>query len=74
MQKSLHLLASRSYPFLDSNSLEPCEARDTLFRFGDAFLLHMSAADAADRLVHLDARAALAWINAPAEEFGLEWT
>ena len=71
------LLASRTYPFLDSLSLVEHQARDTLFRIGsDKFLLHMAARDSAeadDRLVWLDCRAALLWINATTEEYGLEW-
>lgn len=73
MHPALQYLASRTYPFLDPDSLEECAARDTLFRFGEnEFLLHMSAAED-DRIVWLDARAALTWLNAPPEEFGLEW-
>jgi len=75
MHQALQYLTSRSYPFLDPDSLEERRVRDTLFRFGEnEFLLHMSAVNDDDRVVWLDARSALAWLNAPPEEFGLEWT
>ena len=75
MQLPLQYLASRSYPFLDRDSLQEGTARDTLFRFGEnEFLLHMTGAQDSDHLVWLDSRAALTWLNAPPEEFGLEWT
>jgi hypothetical protein len=74
MQLPLQYLASRSYPFLDPESFEEGVACDTLFRFGEnEFLLHMVGAQDDDRLVWLDSRAALTWLNATPEEFGLEW-
>jgi len=39
-----------------------------------SFLLHLSNDEAAeDRLVRIDSRAALIWVNANPEEFGVEW-
>jgi hypothetical protein len=41
-----------------------------------SFLLHLSASDGTDdddRLVWIDCRSALVWINAAPEEFGMEW-
>jgi hypothetical protein len=73
----MQLLASRTYPFIDSVSLDEHQARDSLFRTDDgAFVLHMSsshAPDVEDRLVWLNGRAALLWLNSPAEDFGAEW-
>jgi hypothetical protein len=73
----MDLLVSRTYPFLDSQSLVEYQARDTLFRTPDgAFILHLSSSDRhadEDRLIWIDARTALTWINAAPEEFGLEW-
>jgi len=73
----LQLLTSRTYPFIDCQSLEERLARDSLFRIGrDKFLLHMTASadsEEGDRLIWLDCRAALLWLNAPADEFGKEW-
>jgi hypothetical protein len=73
----MDLLVSRTYRFINSQSLAEHQARDTLFRMPDgAFLLHLSSSDRSvddDRLVWIDCRAALIWINAATEEFGLEW-
>jgi hypothetical protein len=73
----VELLVSRTYPFIDSQSLAEHQARDTLFRIKDGtFLLHLSSSNRPleeDRLVWIDCRAALIWINAPTEELGLEW-
>jgi hypothetical protein len=73
----MDLLVSRTYPFIDSRSLDEHFARDTLFRAEDGtFLLHLSSSDRPlddDRLVWIDCRTALIWINATPEEFGLEW-
>jgi hypothetical protein len=73
----MELLSSRTYPFIDSQSLVEHLARDTLFRIDDeGFLLHLSSSNRPvehDRLVWIDCRTALIWINAAPEEFGLEW-
>jgi hypothetical protein len=73
----MDLLVSRTYPFIDSQSLVEHQARDTLFRMPDgSFLLHLSSSNRPandDRLVWFDSRAALIWINAASEELGLEW-
>jgi hypothetical protein len=73
----MELIVSRTYPFIDSQSLVEHLARDTLFRIRDrTFLLHLSSNDRPvedDRLVWIDCRTALIWINAAPEEFGLEW-
>jgi hypothetical protein len=74
----MQLVASRSYPFLDSLSLEERTARDCLFRVaGGTFLLYMKTQNDAEesdhRLIHLDCRAALLWLNACEDEFGKEW-
>lgn len=73
----MNLLVSRTYPFIDSQSLVEHLARDTLFRLGDkTFLLHLSTSNRPvedDQLVRIDCRTALIWLNAAPEEFGLEW-
>jgi hypothetical protein len=73
----MELLTSRTYPFIDSQSLVECQVRDSLFRMQDgAFLLHLSSSDKStedDRLIWLDSRAALIWINEAPDEFGVEW-
>jgi hypothetical protein len=77
MRSAVDLLISRTYPFIDSQSLVEHQARDTLFRIPDGrFLLHLSSKDRPvedDRLVWIDGRTALIWINAAPEDFGMEW-
>jgi hypothetical protein len=77
MRPAIELLASRTYPFIDSEALAERQARDTLFRMPDGtFLLHLSVNGSAaddDRFVWIDCRSALIWINAAPEEFGMEW-
>jgi hypothetical protein len=71
----MQLIASRSYPFLDAQTLEERRARDTLLRVGEnEFLLHMTADDGIEeRLVRFDCRAALIWINHEQREYGIDW-
>jgi hypothetical protein len=73
----MQLLASRTYPFIDFESLEEHQARDSLFRADNgAFVLHLSsscALNGGDRLVWLSPRSALIWLNSPSEDFGTEW-
>ncbi len=73
----MDLLGSRIYPFIDSETLVEHQARDTLFRMTDGtFLLHLSSSGRPlddDRLIRIDSRAALMWINATPDEFGAEW-
>ena len=73
----MNLLVSRIYPSIDPESLIEYQARDTLLRTADGrFLLHLSSTDRsvdADRLVWIDSRAALIWINATPDQFGVEW-
>jgi hypothetical protein len=73
----MDLLISRTYPFIDSQSLVEYQARDSLFRIPDGtFLLHLSSSDRPvedDRLVWIDCRTALIWINAAPEDQGSEW-
>jgi hypothetical protein len=70
----MQLINSRTYPFLDGQTLVERMARDSLFRISEnEFLLYMTSADGAeeDRLVWLDGRAALLWINQTADEYGM---
>ena len=73
----MNLLVSRVYPSIDPESLVEYQARDTLLRMTDGrFLLHLSSTDRsvdANRLVWIDSRAALIWINATPDQFGVEW-
>jgi hypothetical protein len=72
----MQLISSRTYPYLDTQTLVERQARDTLLRINEnEFLLHMTSDDCVEeeRLVWFDCRAALLWINQEAEEFGIDW-
>jgi len=72
----MQLIASRTYPFLDTQTLEERQARDTLLRIGEnEFLLHMTSNDVGqdERLIRFDSRAALVWINQEVDEYGVDW-
>jgi len=72
----MQLVATRKYPFLATQALTEGEARDSLFRIGDnKFLLHMTSGEdlGEDRLIWLDSRAALLWINQAVDDYGMNW-
>ena len=74
----MRLLASRIVPFIDSQSLEQRTAREALFRNGDGdYVLYLSngvgSTEAEERLVCLEARDALLWINEEPEAPGSFW-
>ena len=72
----MQLISSRTYPFLDGQTLVERQARDTLLRIDEnEFLLHMMSDDdvGEERLVWLDCRSALLWISQEAEEYGIDW-
>jgi hypothetical protein len=73
----MELLISRGYPFIDPRSLVEYQARDSLLRMADGtFLLHPPSSNRPvddERLIWIDCRAALIWINAAPNEFGNEW-
>jgi hypothetical protein len=74
----MHLVFSRICPFIDSQTLEAKNGREALFRQnGGGFILYLSDSEemhnAEERVVHLDARGALIWINEPPESQGSFW-
>lgn len=72
----MQILSSRTYPFLDSQTLSERIACDTLFRIDEnEFLLYMTSSDDVDheQLVWLDTRAALLWVNQSPEDYGTDW-
>jgi hypothetical protein len=74
----LKLIASRIIPFIDCGALQERSAREALFRHEDgAFVLYLSDSDgrcnADERLIPLDPRNALIWINESAEARGSFW-
>ena len=74
----MRLLVSRAVPFIDSQSLEQRTAREALFRNRDGdYVLYLSngvgSREVEERLICLDARDALIWINEAPESSGSFW-
>jgi hypothetical protein len=74
----MRLVVSRLCPFIDSNSLEWRNGREVLFRQQEGgFILYLSDSDqipsAGERIVRLDARSALLWVNEQPENQGSFW-
>lgn len=74
----MKLIASRIIPFIDGDSLEERSGREALFRGEDGgFVLYLSDSDslsgADERLIALDSRDALIWLNESAEASGSFW-
>jgi len=75
----MQLISSRAIAFLDSQSLAPRQAREALFRTtGGRFVLYLADGDPSsaneERLVFLELREALIWLNEPSEQRGSFWT
>ena len=72
----MQLIASRTYSFIDTDSLAEHQAFDDLYRGEDgSFILRMSSDKPVndDRLVWLDARTAVAWAGESADDYGACW-
>jgi hypothetical protein len=78
-QPDMLLISSRAIAFLDSQSLALRQAREALFRTtGGRFVLYLADGDPSsadeERLVFLELREALLWLNEPSEQRGSFWT
>jgi hypothetical protein len=67
------MISSRTIPFLDDQTLAPGEAREALFRdehYG--FILYLSddlaASESNERIIRLDMREALIWLNQASQD------
>ena len=72
----MRLVATRKYSFIAVQTLTECQACDSLFKVAEnGFVLHMNSDEASEdeRLVWLDSRAALLWINQTTDEYGMNW-
>jgi hypothetical protein len=74
----MQMIFSRTIPFLDAQSLAPGQAREVLFRdAGNGFILYLSdgttPSDTQDRIIRLETREALIWLNEIAEDEGSFW-
>jgi hypothetical protein len=74
----MQMIFSRAVPFIDAQSLTSGEVREALFRDGDgSFLLYLRDGEHAsvtqERVMLLDLREALIWLNESAQEQGSFW-
>ena len=76
---SMQLVSARTVPFLDSLSLAPRLGREALFRANDdRFILYLADGNSSqtreERVIFLDLREALIWLNEPSEQRSSFWT
>ena len=73
----MQLLVSREYPVIDYQTMVEFVGHERLFRRADgSFLLHLSSAgksEAEERVVWLDGREAITWLNEAPEQYGSYW-
>lgn len=73
----MELISSRTIPAIDADTLLPSEAREALFRDRHGFLLYLtkkaSTASIEERLLRLEAREALVWLNEGPQDQGSFW-
>ena len=74
----MQMVSSRIIPFLDSRSLATRQAREALFYDeGNGFILYLSDGLASsvteERLIRLEMREALLWLNEDPEDSGTFW-
>ena len=72
----MQMISTRAIAFLDVQSLAPGQAREALFRDGDgSFLLYLCDGEPVreERVIFLDPREALIWLNESPQEEGSFW-
>jgi len=74
----MQMISSRTIPFIDVQSLAPGRAREALFRHeNNGFILYLSdsvaASKAEERIIRLEVREALIWLNETPEDGGTFW-
>ena len=74
----MQMISSRIIPFIDAQSLAPGQAREALFRDeNNGFFLYLSdsvaASKAEERIIRLEMREALIWLNEAPEDGGAFW-
>jgi hypothetical protein len=74
----MQLISSRTIPYLEAQSLATGQAQEALFRNDDGFILHLADGKPTsvreERVIFLDLREALIWLNEPPEDGGSFWT
>jgi hypothetical protein len=73
----MEMICLRNVAFIDAESLSACEAREALFRDNTGFLLYLSKnaplGPSEERVVRLEAREALIWLNETEQDCGSFW-
>ena len=74
----MQLISSRTMPFLETPSLVPGEAHEALFRDDHGrFVLYLAdgkpVSTKEERVIFLELREALIWLNEPAQDRGSFW-
>jgi hypothetical protein len=74
----MQLISSRIIPFIDVESLSVSHAREALLHDNrKGFMLYLSSGELSsateERVLFLEPREALIWLNEPAEERGSFW-
>jgi hypothetical protein len=76
-ESQMQLMVSRSYPFIDAQTLVEYVARDALFRTADgSYLLYMASGrevEREERILFLEFRDALLWLNEASDARGAYW-
>jgi hypothetical protein len=75
----MQMIYSRNIPFIDAQSLAPCQAREALFRdANNEFILYLSdgvnSSNMEERIIRLETREALIWLNETSDEVGAFWS
>jgi hypothetical protein len=77
MTDSLQIVCSRTIPSIDEVSLALSVAKEALFRDDHGFILYLtkdvSIAPGDERILRLEAREALIWLNEESEDQGSFW-
>ncbi|PJG53079.1 hypothetical protein CVM73_22125 [Bradyrhizobium forestalis] len=74
----MQLVSSRTVSFIDVSSLAICEAKEALFHDeSNGFILYLTGGSPSsaseERLLFLELREALVWLNEPPEDQGSFW-
>ena len=74
----MQMISSRTIPFIDAQSLAPGQAREALFRDeNNGFILYLSdsvtSSNMEERIIRLEMREALIWLNETPEDGGAFW-
>ena|SRR5260221_7876097 len=74
---TMQLLASRSYPVIDYQTMAEFVGLERLFRVSDGtFLLHMASEEEPEpeeRIAWLSTRDAISWLNEAPDQYGSFW-